>query len=186
MRWESLFDDLAGQLAAESAADFEAEVQELARMEAAAITVMDRFRASTGRTVVLGLAGAARLTGELLRCGDDWLLLRDGPRSVLVPLAAIRWTSGAAPTAVPLRGGAPFPLTSALRGLARDRAAVLVSTRESGAAGLAGVIDAVGRDYLQLALVPAGEPRRTSAVQESRLLPLAALASVSSVLPESG
>jgi hypothetical protein len=73
-------------------------------------------------------------------------------------------------------------LASALRGLARDRAAlaVIVSGGPTGETTFHGVIDRVGRDYLDLAVTGAGEERRAANVLQLATIPLSALAGIRS------
>ena len=186
MRWPSLFADLEAQLEAADAAELAGEVAERVRTEQARVSTADRLAAATGCAVTVTVPGVDRLHGRLDDAGPDWLLLsEDGGRSALVPLAAVLAVSG-----VPRSGPAPdqgpaatqvrraLDLRRALRGLARDRAGVAVWLRDGSA--LAGTVDRVGADHLDLAEHPPGEARRPGAVRTVRLVPLTAVSVVRS------
>jgi len=63
-----------------------------------------------------------------------------------------------------------------LRGIARDRSAVRLLLRDGSA--LAGTVDRVGADFVELAAHPAGELRRRVEVRDVLVVPTAALAVV--------
>jgi hypothetical protein len=72
-------------------------------------------------------------------------------------------------------------LAHALRGMARDRAELSVLTGNSGGlVWLAGVIDRVGRDYIDLAVLTPGEVRRSHQVSQIATIPFTALAVIRS------
>ena len=75
-------------------------------------------------------------------------------------------------------------LRRALRGLARDRSAVQV-VLDDGVV-LAGTLDRVGADYVELAEHPADQPRRAEAVQGVRAVVHRAVAVVRTVPPGLG
>src|SRR3954454_2638861 len=107
MRWDDLFRDLEGQLAAAVGAELDAEVADRSRREAARLALVDRARAAAGHPVVLRVAGAGAVEGRLVGVGREWLLLTDDVaaserRECLVPLSAVLSLSGlAAWTATP-------------------------------------------------------------------------------------
>lgn len=188
MRWEGLFADLEGQLAAEERRELDDEVAERTRRERALVTLTDRLAAAVGAPVRLGLAGGLRLEGELVDLGDEWVLLRAhaSAREILVPTAAVITVgslgqrAGAARSA---RSARRFGLGYALRALSRDRATValsLVGGDGVPGVGLVGTIDAVGADHLDLAEHPAGLPRRRENVTALTTVPFRALAVVES------
>ena len=175
MRWERLFADLEAQYDAAADADFIGEVADRSRREIALIPLADRFRSTEGMAQV-GVAGSDPVEGIVAGCGPDWVLLAgDSGGETLVPLGAVMWVRGLAPQAeaeasvLATRLGLAF----ALRGLARDRAEVTVTTRTGER--LSGTIDRVGADFVDLAEHPPGEPRRAGAVRSTRAIPFDAL-----------
>lgn len=149
MRWEALFADLEAQLSAADAADRAADVAELTRAERATVGIGDRLRASRGTRLDLHLAGAERVTGELLEVAAHWVLLGEGPRRSLVPTAAVGAVTGLGAYAEPTTSTVlrRVGLGQALRALARDRVRLRVSTV---AGTWSGRIDRVGADHLDL------------------------------------
>ena len=183
MRWQALFDDLEAQLAEGEAADLRSEVADRTRRETALLRLTDRLRPAEGRSVTVALGAAGPLHGRLLDAGPDWLLVeQEGAREVLVPLAAVLGITGLGPHADAPGSegevGRRLDLRWALRGLARSRAGVTVLLRDGSA--LAGTLDRVGADHLDLAEHPAGEARRVGSVRQVRLVPLAAVTLVRS------
>lgn len=180
MRWEDLFADLEGQLAAEEAMALSAEVADRTRREQARIRLSDRLRAAGDAALVVDVQGAGPLTGRVAGLGPDWLLLDDGSRESLVPTAAVRSVVGlgryAADPEAQGAVAARLGLASALRALARDRAHVQVVLRDGGVLG--GTVDRVLADHLDLAEHPADEPRRAEAVRGVRSVPLTMVAVV--------
>jgi hypothetical protein len=183
MRWEELFADLDGQLDAAEAAALAGEVADRTRREAALLGLADRLRPSVGAVLAVVCTGTGLLHGRLLDVGTDWLLLEeDGGRELLVRTAAVLGITGAGARSDVPGGegdvGRRLDLRWALRGLARSRAGVQVLLVDGTV--LAGTLDRVGADHLDLAEHPAGEARRASAVRQVRLLPLTALSAVRS------
>jgi hypothetical protein len=184
MRWEQLFADLQAQFEAEESAAEQAECGSRARSEIGAVTLGDRLRGALGLHVVLGCGGAGTLAGTVVDVGTDWLLVEnEGARQSLVATAAVRSVSGlgrrtAAPEGVGTVRGR-LDLRRALRGLARDRAAVQILLDDGGV--LTGTLDRVGADYVDLAEHPADLPRRSEAVQGVRTVVIGAIAVVRTV-----
>ena len=188
MEWDRLFEDLEDQIAsgweAERAAlDAEAERLRMARLDLRTrLGALSLDRASAG----VVLTDGTLLRGRLSAVGADWAALRpENARGlVLLPAHAVEaWqldhgallSSGAdAPPLSPLRERMTFGFV--LRDLARRRTGVAVRTR-SGAL-LIGTVDRAGADHLDLALHDAGAPRRARAVTGFRLVPFAAVLSV--------
>lgn len=164
MRWDALFDDLEAQLDREARAELEAEVADRVRHERAQVALADRLLAASGRHLGLRLRGQVRLAGSCVDVSPAWVVLRDGPASVLVPLSAVVAVDDLGTAVAPEPGAVlrRLGLGHALRALARDRAGVAVWT---DAGVLTGTIDRVGADHLDLAEHPPGEPRRSAAVR---------------------
>jgi hypothetical protein len=177
MRWDRLFTDLEAQLEAADAAEFAGEVVERTRIEVGALRLVDRLRAALGATVRLTCMGSDQVVGRLHRVGPDWLLLAERPeREAVVPLAAVTSVAGLGPWSSTDSGGvvaAKLDLRYALRGVARDRAGVALTLCDGTA--LAGTVDRVGKDFVEIAEHPAGELRRARAVRQVRTVPLHAL-----------
>jgi hypothetical protein len=172
-RWEVLFADLEGQLAAQEAAERDGAVAELTRAEQASIAAAERLRAATGARVRLELLDGEVLDGRVQRVAEAWLLL-DGHGATgrvqhLVPLAAVASVVGVGRHAVPAARTDTLGLGTVLRGLQRDRARVVVRTRTGTTTGR---IARVGADHLDLE-----ETDRAPA--SVRLVPFAALLRVS-------
>lgn len=167
MRWDDLFADLEAQaelLAQRERAD---EVGERSRIQVGRVSAVDRIRPAEGALVALSVLGGERVDGVLRRVGAQWLLVEEEHgREAVVSLAAVlsvaglsRRTADAGDVGVV---ESRLGLASALRAMARDRAAVrvhLVDARE-----LDGTIDRVGSDYFELARHARGEPRRRGEV----------------------
>jgi hypothetical protein len=174
VRWEALFDDLEAQLAAADAQELAAEIADRSRREVARLRLGDRARASLGVAVTVGLGAAGTVAGRLRRVGPDWWLLdADRASELLIPAAAALWVSGlpaaaADPDAVSVVEGR-LGLAHVLRVIARDRSPLTVVLRDG--ASVAGTIDRVGADFVDVAEHPPGESRRASAVRSARTIP---------------
>jgi hypothetical protein len=157
LRWEALFDDLEMQWEAMEAADVAAEVADRSRREVARLRLVDRLRPAIGQTLRFGVIGApgdgASVDGRLVALGADWVLLAErAGREALVPMRSVLWVDGlSAASAQPGHEGtlaARLDLRYALRGLARDRAAVDVSLVDGTVAQ--GIAHRVGADFFEL------------------------------------
>jgi hypothetical protein len=180
-RWEALFADVDAEFEALQREIVAAEAADRTRREFGLIALADRLRAAVGAKLEIWLPDGEPVRGELRRVGPDWLLLaEDGQREALVPLAQIVGVGGLlARTEVAGTEGpvaARMDLRYALRRLARDRARLLLLLR--GGRVLTGTCDRVGRDFLELAEHPPGEPRRAGSVRALRSIPLSALFAV--------
>jgi hypothetical protein len=186
MRWEQLFADLEAQAAEHEAAAEQAEDASRARAEYGRVLLADRVRGSLGQELSLRCRGAGELAGRLLDVGVDWVLLVDAQgREVLVAARAVSAVAGLAgvTAAVPPDGEVArrLDLRRALRGLARDRATVSCLLEDGGV--LAGTVDRVGADFLELAEHPLDQPRRRGAVTAVLGVPLRAVVAVRTSLP---
>jgi hypothetical protein len=179
MRWQELFADLEAQFDAAQAAELAAEVADRTRREAARLCLTDRLAGAVGGEVTVDVWGAGAVRGRLTSAGVDWLLVEEPTGAeVLVPGDAVTSVRGL--TAWSRSPGSEgvvvgkLDLRHALRGVARNRAALSVVLRDGGV--LTGTIDRVGLDFLEVAEHPMGEPRRAGAVRDSRAIRLGAVA----------
>ena len=183
MRWDALFNDMESQLAEADRLALDTEVNERTRVEMVGLPLEDRLRAAVGYRIGVQLSCGDMVHGELTHAGADALVLDEDQTQVLIPYgAAMRYVGlgrQTRPEKSPVRRS--IGLAHALRGLARDRAEVSVTIGgAAGAVRLAGVIDRVGRDYIDLAAVVPGEPRRSRSVGQVSAIPFAALAMIRS------
>ncbi|MFL5913130.1 MAG: hypothetical protein ACJ768_21500 [Gaiellaceae bacterium] len=172
-RWSWLFADLESQAEALAGTEDQEAVVERTRIEVGRLGLTDRLRGVEGQLLDVRCAGVGMLRGRLERVGTDWLLLTEpsGTES-LVPVAAVtavtglaRW-SAVADAQVDRRLG----LRSALRGLVRARVTVRVLLVDGGS--IAGTLDRVGLDFLELAEHAADERRRVGSVLRVWTIPL--------------
>lgn len=163
----------------------EAEISDRARVEAAGLGLIDRLRGSVGSLIKVHLMTGACFEGTLAYAGADAFVLTDKRHQVLIPHGAVSRYAGLGrfsvgePSVVRSRIG----LSSALRALARDRSELTVTFRSGDmeVSGVTGVIDKVGRDYIDLAALRPGEARRALHVGQVSTIPFSALASIRSV-----
>lgn len=179
VRWETLFADLEAQLVAQEEAELATEVAERSRGEWSRLALADRLRARTGAPLQLHLADGGRLAGRCADVGQEWLVVRTQHGQALVPLHAVAAVGGLSRAVAPAAGQVlrRLGLAHALRALARDRVGVRVTVLGGS---LAGTIDRVGADHLDLAEHPPGEARRAGAVRGVLAVPFAALVAVHS------
>lgn len=178
MRWSALFEDLEAQARVLDDASRAGEVAQLARAEAAELRFADRVRAATGPIRVHRRDGSF-LRGAVDSSGPDWLLMRDEQgNEVLVLADGLSGASGLGSSARPATGVVARRLSalSVLRGLAQDRATVVVTLVDGSA--VTGTIDRVGADFLELAVHAADVIRRRQDVTDSTVILLAAVSSV--------
>lgn len=178
MRWDALFADLEAAAEGVERLEYEAEVVEQARAEYAAVHLADRLRAHLGRSIICHLVDGARLEGIVGEIGPQWVLLQVAHGQVLVPVAALAAVEGLTGAATPPDGelGRRIGLGVVLRGLAVRRVPVRLAL--SGGGLVAGTVDRVGADHLELAVHAPEVPRRSAAVIAVRLVPFAALLGV--------
>lgn len=184
MRWDALFEDLEAQAAALATAERAAEIDERTRLELGSVAVADRLRAAIGGRVAARLPAGLTVRGTVERVGPDWLLLaEDTGWEALMPLGAVLGVRGVGRQAAPPDAmtvvEARLTFRHALRGVARDRSAVRIHLVDGTADGVVdATIDRVGADFIDVAVHPAGEPRRGRDVREVEMLPLRAVAAV--------
>jgi hypothetical protein len=188
MRWDNLFDDLEGQLEQELGAE-ETELRaEEERLRLGRLTLRDRLRAlSVGEgagPVRLSLTDGSTLDLSPHTFGRDWIsgdVVDHSSRHIqfILPLdaiASLRLTRAqvsdsleAAATPENERGlSRRLGLAFVLRDLCRRRQAIeLVLDEEL----IAGTIDRVGRDHLDLAVHEAGTARREVLISQYRVVP---------------
>jgi hypothetical protein len=167
VRWDALFQDLDGQLAAVEAADRAAAVADLTRAEHATMTLVERLRGAPG-PVDLELLDGARVSGMVQDAAADWVLIGDRHGQHLVPSVALAGVTGLGRHALPAASARSdgLGLGHVLRALMRDRRPVQVRTP---AGTFAGCIARVGRDHLDVEVRP-GDPRGSRAIPYTALL----------------
>ncbi len=177
VRWDRLFDDLEAQLSARARLELDAEVAERTRIERAKVTVGERILGARGQSIVVRLRGGTIVRGQLEDSGDEWMLLVESSgRQVLVPAPAVVGVSGLGRPRDDTRARR-FGIGSALRGISRDRRAVVVTDVDGGT--VHGTIDAVGADAFDITEHPLDTPRRPEHVRGERVVPFIAVAAVS-------
>lgn len=177
MRWEGLFEDLEGQLAAEERRERDAEVADRTRAERARVALAERYAAARGSDLTLTVVTGATVEGRLCDIGADWVLLRDpAGREVLVATAAVVAVVGLTRRNEQAVMARRFTMGYALRALSRDRAPVVVTDTSGGRVD--GTIDAVGLDWCEVSEHPLDEPRRSASVRGRRVIPTSAVVAV--------
>ena len=154
MRWNDLFNDLEGQLAAAHASEFEAGVRDLAQAERATVRLAERLASSLSSEVTLPLRGGTRVAGVVSDVTGAWVLLAEGPREQLIPIGSIAMAHGVSHRVTDLGVVASrLGLGHALRALARDGGPVAILTSSGQVRGR---IDRVGYDHLDIATEEGG------------------------------
>nr|WP_028264845.1 hypothetical protein [Arthrobacter sp. MA-N2] len=185
MRWDALFEDMEAQMASERLLGLESEISERARVEIAGIATSDRLRGALGQKIDVTLRSGSVVSGALSHVGSEWVVLDEGRHQWLVPTAAALTYQGLSRQArADQSKGTQRPrLASALRTLARDRAELAVHLLGLVPEGttLGGVIDRVGRDHFDLAVMLPGEVRRSGNVVSVATVPFQSLAALRSL-----
>lgn len=196
MRWDSLFDDLEGQLEHELAAEDHDLRAEEERLRLGRLSLRDRIVAvheadgQSGAGIRLFLLGNAVMNVRPATFGRDWFsatVLDESSQAsqVIVPMAAISSVAFTRAQALASLSATPSELSQTslparltlsfvLRDLCRRRAGVTIQTLAAGL--LHGTIDRVGRDHVDLAMHERGEARRESGVEQFRAVPLGQVA----------
>ncbi|SED86331.1 hypothetical protein SAMN04489740_0153 [Arthrobacter alpinus] len=180
MRWELLFGDLETQLHAATQQDLEQRINELARVELAQATFAEVLRGSLDRQLSVIMCNGSAFHGEVQRVEHHWMLLGEGSRSALIPLAKILRVQGTGTQRVGVSSKIPYTLQAALRVLARNRSAVVLGLEGNQPATLRGVLDQVGADYLQMMQMADGVGRDRGNTQGIVVVPLAGVVSIAS------
>lgn len=185
MRWELLFGDLEAQWHASTQQDFEAHINELARIEAAQLTFAQALRGATGHQLSVVMCTGTAYHGEVLRVEGEWALLREGNRSVIVPLAKVVRVHGLGLARRQSSTKVIYSLAAALRVLARNRSSIVLEVDVANQAGssathVRGVLDQVGADYVQLMQLADGVGRDLGNRQGSVVVPMGRLVSIAS------
>jgi len=194
MRWDGLFDDLEALFERELSVEETGLRAEEERLRIGRLTLRDRLRALTAsepeEPVRLRLRSGERLRMRVRALGSDWVsgdLMTDDAHttsSAVVPLAGLlgitvpveKVRMSLAVPSRPEKGLAGrLPLAVVLRDLARRRIGVEVLTAREV---LVGTLDRVTADALDLAVHPAGAPRRASEVHTVEVVPLAEVLAV--------
>ncbi|WP_374927755.1 hypothetical protein [Kytococcus sedentarius] len=162
-RWDDLFADLEGQLAAHRRAELEDEVAERVRIERSRIDLADRLAAHLGHRLTLRTADGGSVTGDLQELGSDWLRLEAERSRLAVPLTAVHGVLGMGARSRPAEGDVRRRITwgAVLRGLSRDRLPVRVALVTGHV--LEGRVERVLADHLDL--VVGHDARRPAAVE---------------------
>jgi hypothetical protein len=190
VRWDRFFEDLEDQLSSEWEAERAALDTEAERLRLSRVTLRERLVALAGDGEhTLHVGDDAVLRGRIAVVGADWVALHaeaSGSGALIVPLAAIRLIGATHAdllrSARPPASASPGPLSDrmtlgfVLRDAARRR--VPVEVRLLGDRTLSGTIDRAGADHLDLALHPAGTPRRSREVSGHRVVPFGAITCV--------
>lgn len=158
MRWQLLFQDLEAEFRGLQRQDLEREIQEHTRAQVAGIALQELLRANVGTEVRVTARCGGATTGLLLEAYPQWILLEGQRSEVLVPATSIIGVQGLNRAVAPPAGATSLRLTlgHALRGLARNRFSVLVTTPGESYRGVFGHI---GKDWAQLRLQRSGETR---------------------------
>ena len=187
MRWDHLFDDLAGQLEHELQSEEADLQQEEERLRLGRLAIRDRMvalRAAPGGA--LASIRCRLRSGEIERVrivtvGRDWLAgdceAGAPQQQVIVPFTAIEGLlltpeqaqRSLEPVAERSELAARLGVAFLLRDLCRRRAVVTVRTLT---ADITGTIDRVGRDHVDLAEHDRDVPRRVTEVEQVRIIPI--------------
>jgi hypothetical protein len=196
VRWERLFADLEARFDDLAAAQQAAEQADRDRLATGALTWLQRLGGAVDHSLRIRLATGVSVAGLLRRVGPDFLLVDDGlagefvvPMRWVVAVEGLTAATGPPPEGVSSR----LDLRWMLRGIARDRSSVVLTTGgvitghgDGGLIGqpvteITGTIDRVGSDFVELAVHAPWEPRRASGVRSVVLVPLRAVALVRAV-----
>jgi hypothetical protein len=198
-RWERLFAGLEARFDELAEANEIAERADRERVAVGSVTAAQRLAGAIGAPVRIRLAGGAMIGGHLRAMGADWLLVAEAAgRECLVCWRSVIAVEGITAATGPELTGVQrrLDLRRALRGLARDRAPLVLalagwragmaagtfaaSSAQDPVAEVIGTIDRVGADFVEVAVHAAWEPRRSGTVRAVALVPLDAVVLVRS------
>ncbi|WP_105567673.1 hypothetical protein [Microbacterium halophytorum] len=185
MHWESFFQDLEDQLAAEWEAERAALDSEAERLRVSRLTLRERLSGlgALAEDVRLELSDGSAHDARIDSVGADWVGARTADGSLLIVradrISAIGLQgravvesarAGAAPAD---RLGERITFGFALRDLARRRVPVMVGTASGRL--VTGTFDRVASDHADLAVHDGDAPRRAGEVRAFRIVPLTEL-----------
>jgi hypothetical protein len=179
MRWDRLLGDIEAAEDARARAEMLGEAAERSRLETARVTLESRLAAAAGSRLTIDLDGAGRCSGVVTAVGRGWVVLDAGQVSWVVAVEHIRWVADLGRNAAPPPSAAgrriydKLGIAHVLRGIATDRAAVQLGL--GAGETLAGTIDRVGADFVDVAVHAVGEPRRPREVRGRRTVRTAAI-----------
>ncbi|WP_313272824.1 hypothetical protein [Gleimia hominis] len=148
MELSGLIDELEATFSAARRAQEREEVYELAQAELTEITLVERLRTSIGSEVRCMSDAGAQAQGRLLRVGQNWLLLDQAGRQVLVNLSNCSVLQGVARHASAASIlERKLPMNSVLRSLMHNRQRVKIAVQQLS---IAGWIGAVYADHFEI------------------------------------
>lgn len=179
MRWDRLLADIEAAELARERAEMLGEAAERSRLETARVRLQSRLEAACGAQITVEIDGPHRAIGAIEAVGNGWFVLVGGAQSWVIPTGHVLWI-GDLPrhAAPPPEGGAKrifesLGLQHVLRGIAADRSFVQIGLGAADA--VAGTIDRVGADFIDVAVHATGEPRRAREVRGQRTVRLDAI-----------
>ncbi|MCG7322874.1 MULTISPECIES: hypothetical protein [Arsenicicoccus] len=175
-RWDGFFDDLEGRVEEQRRADELAGLADRVRRDRAGITLAARLAGVARSGVRVHVLGGEQVSGQVDEVMVDCVVLEDGGRRAVVPLASVVRVDRLGDRPGPLSLGDRPGLGRAVRDLARDRRPV----RAHDVTGVVneGVLDRVGQDHLDLLVVPADLTVRAAEGRSRTTVPFSALAVV--------
>jgi hypothetical protein len=177
MGWDDLFADLGREWEGLAESERQAEIAERTRAEFAQVAFADRLRGSEGRQVRLVTCVGEQVDGSLTGVGADFVLVTSARREQVLPLVAVASATGLNRVSLSERAAGPvrarLGMGSVLRRIAADRSSVTL-VRADGRA-LAGTLQRVGADFVELAEHAYGETPRAQPSRPATLVPFAAI-----------
>ncbi|MDJ0321486.1 hypothetical protein [Pseudarthrobacter sp. PS3-L1] len=181
MRWDALFTDMEAQLEAAERWAKDSEISERTRIDVASIALLDRLRASLGTTIGVHLAGGQSFSGQLTHVGAESSVVASTGTQALFSYSAVHHYSGVSRFAVEAAPSRlhPLGLASALRIVSQNREVVeLCLAHNASSDRVYGLLERVGRDSFDVAIVRPGEIPRPSNVRDVWAVPFHSLQAV--------